>query len=434
MKKRFATILVLLTLTLRAFAQEAAAPQEARTGFTGGGFPILGYDPDMGMRLGVRGNVYDFGREGWYPNPRQTIYTEASWYLKGSQLYTLSYDNRFLIPGIRFTFTAQYADEKAYDFYGFGGYASYYDASLPTGYYKMSRKMPVGKIDFTGKIFGKLYWKFGYHFRYFILDEFDGDALEELPFKKSLFEWYQDLGFIAADEFNGGMTSAWRAGLSYDSRDAEAAPSRGLWADAFMEWAPKWMGTNKPYGSYSAVLRQYFPLMRDKLVLAYRAGIQGYIGKPAFYVLPFESVLGGPGWDHDGFGGYNTIRGVMRGRLQGQSVCYFNAELRWKFFETRVLDQDLAFGANIFFDGGRVLKEYTDVSVDADTWKVPLAAGKIPEQLVKGAPESFHLSAGGGLRAILNRNFIISLDYGQAFNRQDNRRGGSLYFNTGFLF
>ena len=139
-------------------------------------------------------------------------------------------------------------------------------------------------------------------------------------------------------------------------------------------------------------------------------------------------------WDHDGFGGYNTIRGVMRGRLQGQSVCYFNAELRWKFFETRVLDQDLAFGANIFFDGGRVLKEYTDVSVDADTWKVPVAAGKIPEQLVKGAPESFHLSAGGGLRAILNRNFIISLDYGQAFNRQDNRRGGSLYFNTGFLF
>ena len=54
MKKRFATILVLLTLTLRAFAQEAAAPQEARTGFTGGGFPILGYDPDMGMRLGVQ--------------------------------------------------------------------------------------------------------------------------------------------------------------------------------------------------------------------------------------------------------------------------------------------------------------------------------------------------------------------------------------------
>ena len=50
MKKRFATILVLLTLALRAFAQEAAAPQEARTGFTGGGFPILGYDPDMGMR------------------------------------------------------------------------------------------------------------------------------------------------------------------------------------------------------------------------------------------------------------------------------------------------------------------------------------------------------------------------------------------------
>ena len=105
MPRHLTAILLLLTLATAATAQSADGAG-TRTGFSGGAFPILGYDPDMGLRLGVQGNFYDF-RHGAYPNPRQNIYTEASWYLKGSQLYTLSYDNRFLIPGVRFTFTAQ---------------------------------------------------------------------------------------------------------------------------------------------------------------------------------------------------------------------------------------------------------------------------------------------------------------------------------------
>jgi outer membrane protein assembly factor BamA len=429
MTKHLTAILLLLTLAFCAGAQEKDIP---KTGFSFGGFPILGYDADMGMQLGLLGNAYDFGPAD-YPNPRQQIYAEASWSFKGSQRYALSYDNRFLIPGIRFTFAAHYYDEKAYDFYGFNGYAAAYDASMPTAYYKFSRKNPAGKLDLTGRIAEHFYWKFGYHFNYYILGEVESDKLQTVPFQKSLFAWYKDLGFIEGDEFKGGMTSAWRAGLSYDSRDVENSPSRGLWADAFMEWAPKWMGTNKPYGRYYAVVRQYFPLMGDKLVLAYRANVQGFIGKPAFYVLSSEPVLG-PGYDRDGFGGYYTLRGLMRNRVQGQSVCYFNTELRWKFLTTQVLNQNLALGANVFFDGGRVLKDYVDVSVSATTWQVPIAAGKFPEHLTKGTPEAFHLSAGGGLRAILNRNFIVSLDYGFAFNRQDNGRGGSLYFSTGYLF
>jgi len=433
MKKSLAVILVLLALACNLRAQESDNQEIKQTGFSFGTFPILGFDPEMGVRLGGAASLYDFGRSDWYPNPRQQLYLEASGYTKLSQRYVLSYDNRFLIPGVRFTFTALFDDERGYDFYGFNGYKSSYDNSLPAAYYKMNRKMPSGKLDFTGRIAGHLYWKFGYHFNYYILDELDSDSLSGVPFQKTLFGWYKDLGFIEADEFKGGMTSAWRAGLSYDSRDVESMPSRGLWADATMEWAPKWMGTNTPYGRYSAIVRQYFPLSGDRLVLAYRAALQGFIGKPAFYVLSSDPITG-PGFDHDGFGGYHTIRGLMRNRVQGQSTFYFNTELRWTFFTTRILNQNLAFGANAFFDGGRVLKDYTDISVSADTWKVAIAAGKFPEQLTRGSAEAFHLTAGAGFRVILNKNFIISLDYGKAFNRQDNGRGGALYFNTGFLF
>ncbi|MCR5709601.1 MAG: BamA/TamA family outer membrane protein [Bacteroidales bacterium] len=411
-------------------AQEKGDDKEIeKTGFSFGGLPFAAYDQDKGLQLGALVNVYDFGKGGWYPNPRQHIYADASWYTKGSQLYTLSYDNRFLLPwGIRFTFAAQFSNDKALDFYGFNGYGSYYDSSLPTAYYRISRKMPYGKLDFTGKITEHLYWKFGYHFKYFIIDGVTSDNLSSMPYKFSLFDWYKWLGFIEADEFKGGMSSAWRAGLMYDSRDVENAPSRGLWVDIGGEYAPGWMGTNKPYGRIDFTWRHYLPLAGDKLVFAYRAHANMFIGKPGFYMLPFSTYLG-PGYDRDGFGGYRTIRGIMLDRIQGQSVCYFNTELRWKFLNLKVLNQNLAIGANAFFDGGRVLKDYVDVSVSSKAWE----GVEIPSQLMKGASEAMHLSAGGGLRLILNRNFIIAIDYGRAFNKQDNAKG-SFYVNTGYIF
>ena len=430
MKRRF-VLLLLLTLTLVPCVRGQEKKAAEKTGFSLGAFPIVAFDQDKGFQLGALANIYDFGKGGWYPNPREQMYLEASWFTKGSQLYVLSYDNRFLIPGVRFSFAAQFSNEKALDFYGFNGYESYYDPDLPTAYYKMSRMVPYGKLDFTGKIVGPLYWKFGYHFKYFILDEFASDHLTDLPYGKTLFAWYKDLGFIDADEHNGGMTSAWRAGLCFDTRDVENAPTRGVWADAFMEWAPSWMGTNKPYGRYYAVVRQYIPFLKSgDLVFAYRANVQGFIGDPGFYALAFEPVLG-PGYDRDGFGGYRTLRGILRDRIVGQAVCYFNTELRWRFYSVNVLNQDLTFGANVFFDGGRVLKNYhTSVPSYLGT-SIPFSH---PDQLDKGGVERFHLAAGGGLRFILNKNFIIAVDYGRALNRQDNGKGGSLYINTGYLF
>ena len=209
MKMRYiTTLLVLFSLVFNAWGQDKTEKEIVKKGFSFGGFPIVAFDQDKGFQLGALANIYDFGKEGWYPNPRQQLYVEASWFTKGSQLYVLSYDNRFLIPGVRFSFTAQFSNEKAFDSYGFNGYQSSYDASMPTAYYKMSRMMPYGKLDFTGRITDHFFWKFGYHFRYFILDEYASDSLQEVPYGKSLFAWYKDLGFIGADEFKGGMTSA----------------------------------------------------------------------------------------------------------------------------------------------------------------------------------------------------------------------------------
>ena len=47
-------------------------------------------------------------------------------------------------------------------------------------------------------------------------------------------------------------------------------------------------------------------------------------------------------------------------------------------------------------------------------------------------PDGLHAAAGGGLRVIINRNFIVAFEYAYPFNLQDGN--GSFYINTGYLF
>ena len=97
--KHITTLLIVLSLAFNTAAQETGEAEIQKKGLSFGAFPILGYEQDQGFQLGVLGNLYDFGKKSEYPNPRQQLYVEASWFMRGSQRYALSYDNRFLIPG-----------------------------------------------------------------------------------------------------------------------------------------------------------------------------------------------------------------------------------------------------------------------------------------------------------------------------------------------
>ena len=98
-----------------------------KTGYNYGPLPAVAFDADKGFQLGALLNIYDFGDGSTYPNTRQQWYFEASFFTKGSQLFVVSYDNKFLIPGVRWSSTFTLTNEKAMDFYGFNGYMSYFD-------------------------------------------------------------------------------------------------------------------------------------------------------------------------------------------------------------------------------------------------------------------------------------------------------------------
>ena len=480
-----------LLVAVPAFAQEAeaqnvatdAAPTEVakdaakskeiiKKGYNFGPLPAVAYDADKGFQLGALLNIYDFGDGSTYPNTRQQWYLEASFFTKGSQLFVVSYDNRFLIPGVRWSTALTITNEKAMDFYGFNGYMSYYDADkvaagkdksnhdayIYTPKYRVNRLSLLFKSDFVGNIWdNKLFWEAGYHFSYFKQGYKNQQALNYDKINKNkddykmypsdpsdpnydmpLFDQYRRWGIISDDEAWGGVNSAVRFGLMFDTRDKEGAPSRGIWAETHVTLAPKWLGTTNPHYRYSATFRHYVPIVKnDILTFAYRLNYEGTFGNKApYYVLPFITTMGQT-YDRDGMGGYRTIRGMMRNRVQGLDMFSYNVEFRWRFVSFTLWKQNIAFGLTLFSDGTMVTKEY-DMSFRGEEQY----RAEYDESMAKGAgSDRPHITVGAGLRFIMNQNFIVAFEYGLPISKFSsnpvikNQDGpGAFYINTGFLF
>ena len=457
-------------------ATEPAKKEIVKTGFNYGPLPAVAFDADKGFQLGALLNIFDFGNGSTYPNPRQKLYLEASFFTKGSQLFVINYDNKFLIPGVRWSSTIALTNDKAMDFYGFNGYMSYYDyervamgkdknnkdadAYIYTPKYRINRLALLFKTDFSGNIWkNKLFWEAGYHLSYIKqgykdqyslnLDKINKNKDENKEFpadEPTVFDLYRQWGIISDDEAWGGLSSTVRLGLLFDTRDKEAAPSRGIWAETHVTLAPKWLGTTNPHYRYSATFRHYVPIVKnDVLTFAYRLNYEGTFGKSApYYVLPYITVMGS-NYDRDGMGGYRTVRGLMRNRVQGLDMATYNVELRWRFVNFALWKQNIAFGLSVFSDGTMVTRNY-DMSFKATEEQLGenfVTAKGAYDAYMANAPKSDrpHITVGTGLRFIMNQNFIVAFEYGMPVSRfskdpvikkQDGN--GAFYINTGFLF
>lgn len=434
-----------------------------KTGYNFGPLPAVAFDADKGFQLGALLNIYDFGDSENYPNTRQQWYFEASFFTKGSQLYVISYDNRFLIPGIRFSTALTVTNDKAMDFYGFNGYISHFDYEkvdagkksddmyIYTPKYRINRLAALFKADFTGNLWNnKLFWEAGYHMSYFKVGAINREKInknkdENKVFPDSeptLYEQYRRWGIISDDVADGGFNSTVRLGLLYDTRDKEGAPSRGVWAEAHIILAPKWLGTSTPYYKYSATFRHYIPIVRnDKLTFAYRLNYEGSIGDDVpYYVLPYITTMGQT-YDRDGMGGFRTIRGIMRNRVQGLDMASYNAEIRWRFVSFALWKQNIAFGLNLFSDGTMVTRQYDmsfgrDASEFASVADFQAAKSEYDDYMSRGLERDRpHVTVGAGFRFIMNQNFIVCLEYGKPVGKYHKQDGnGAFYINTGYLF
>ena len=470
MIKRLTTLALAMLMSVSLYAQEAAETTAAvvedateaaapakkseikKTGYNFGPLPAVAYDADKGFQLGALLNIYDFGDGSTYPNTRQQWYFEASFFTKGSQLFVVSYDNRFLIPGVRWSTAIAITNDKAMDFYGFNGYMSYYDHEkvalgkdkknldnyIYTPKYRINRLAVLFKSDFIGNIWdNKFFWEAGYHLSYFKQGYKNQSALNLAKINKNkapetIFDQYRQWGIISDDEAWGGLNSTVRLGLLFDTRDKEGAPSRGIWAEAHVTLAPKWLGTTHPHYRYSATFRHYVPIVKnDILTFAYRLNYEGTFGNHApYYVLPYITTVG-QSYDREGMGGYRTIRGLMRSRVEGLDIASYNVELRWRFVSFTLWKQNISFGLNVFSDGTMVTKNYDMTFKGEEQYRA-----SYDEYMAQGQGRDLpHITVGGGLRFIMNQNFIVAFEYGLPVGKLRQQDGkGAFYINTGYLF
>ena len=409
----------------------ALVAQQTKKGFAFGALPAISYDSDLGFQYGALVNFYNYGDGTKFPKYVHSLYLELSTYTKGTTIARLRYDSEFLIPKVRTTVDISYVSDQMSDFYGYNGYQSIYDPVLVTNsnrlFYKNEKDMFRAKADFQG-YFGdsKLGWVAGYTFYHFKMDTVNNTQLGIIKTGETLFEKYKRWGLINSVEAPGGSINYLKIGLKYDSRDQLACPMKGVFTEVVIQSAPKFLNETFPHTKLAIIHRQYFTLAKD-LSFAYRLDYQMSLGNNyvPYYAQPLLITSYLIAATNQGLGGKTSIRGILRNRVIGDNVGFGNFEFRYKFLRFEMLKQNFYIGTNVFFDSGIILKpidiNLTNLSpVDKATYFNDYTAGK------------FHSSAGVGLKIGWNENFVISTDFGKAFDKQDGNSG--FYVGLNYLF
>lgn len=441
-KKIILATAALAAFTLTARAQEAdetsdgnsyEAAKDVKTGWNFGPLPAVGYNSDLGFQLGALCDIYYYGDGSVYPGYVHKFNVEASYYFKGAGNFHFFYDSKYLIPGgIRLTAAVSYLPNAMMNFFGFNGAASPYFPHLDrnrdtrTAFYSFRRDAVRVLADFQGTIKGPLRWAAGaafWHYRIGDINrkDYDGD--------NTLFNLYKRYGIIGENEAGGGSHFELKGGLVYDTRDHEAAPSRGIWADAVLYGSPDMFGGGKfNYLKAAVHFRHYVPVWEDRIVFAYHLAYQGLLaGEAPFYMqtnitTPYLRQI-----RSEGLGSINTLRGMLLNRIVSNGYVWSNFEMRFRIVSFRFIKQQWYVATNPFFDAGTSVQPFRldRMRAVADNEIEPGDA----DLIYSGKPNRLHMSAGIGIKLVMNRNFIVSAEWAKPFDPQDGPNGLNIGLN-----
>ncbi len=203
---------------------------------------------------------------------------------------------------------------------------------------------------------------------------------------------------------DGGRENALRFSFSYDTRDFEPDPNRGVFFETTVDAATVALGSEYDYLRVLIAARGYWSPFPDRadVVLAGRAMLEMQTHDTPFYsldALPFTEDF------RLGLGGHRTIRGYRQDRFVGPTMGLLNGEVRWTFTRFTVAKQKLALIVVPFVDAGRSFDG--PGSLTARDWR---------------------LAYGGALRISWNLATIATVDYGRS------SEDTGLYVNFGHIF
>lgn len=491
--KRYLVLIFAALMAISMQAEKKEKVQETdslgrkiKKGWNFGALPSVAFDADLGFQGGALANIYYYGDGSQYPEYIHSIYAEAAYTTKNYGIFRVNYDSKYLIPKHRLTLDATYQPDAMCDFYGYNGYQSVYDQDFhkwkkdqskmgdvsqyqSRAFYKYKRDIFRFAADMEGTIWKNIKWNAGVGILGYMIDECDIDMLNgkkeydpNIPLAdqkamngevEGLYEKYEKWGLINPNEAKGGWHPYLRAGVTYDSRDQRTCPTKGIYADAFFTYTAAF---NAKYGQqadagynhlqFNFNFRHYVPVYRDRVTFAYRLGTQNNVaGKSPFYMNTYLNTLFIQRVMYEGLGGANSLRGIMRNRILANGFAYANVELRAKVAKFDIGRQHFYIGLAPFFDLGLITQPY---DLDFEAVKAAYAVDKDP--LKRGLGDYFvldeegnldnslvymlHMATGVGLKVAMNENFVLSVDWAMALDKQDNAKWANFYIKMGYLF
>jgi len=427
--KKLLTLAVFAALAFSAAAQDEE--KEIKKGWSFGLLPTATYSLDNGFQAGAFGDVYYYGDGSTYPDPLHKISWEFSYFTKSQRIRAyLAYDSKYLIPNMRVNASVTYMTDPLYSFWGFNGGASLPNLDQPyteywtnktTGinYFGMSRQMLRILANFQGRITDNLNWAAGMNFWNWKLGDmkdtgYKKEGTDEKQYYDkdfTLYKDYQKLGLIKPEEVNGGTALEINAGLVYDTRDIEAAPNHGIWAEAYLNGNV----LNQRYLKACAYFRHYIDIPihipAGDPVFAYRLAWQQTIaGETPLYMIQNNPLLVQRNMISEGFGSSNTIRGLRENRILTEGMAWANVELRIKLVNFKLFNQYFYIAVNPFFDAGIITKAYRTAEL-AEAAKMNVTTAMPFNKIYDAAKVGdFISSAGAGLKIAMNQNFIVSVE------------------------
>ena len=417
--------------------------QTVKKGWNFAPFPSIGYNSDTGFQIGALCEIFDYGDGSTYPAYKHKFNIDLSWTTKDQVKLHFFYDSKYLIPKVRLTAAATYILAQMYPFMGFNGSATPYYTDLASGktqmnriaMYNVKRNSMRVMADLQGNITSnKFRWAAGISYWWYDIQDITvkkkgSPAYDITPNdyltaqginSASLWQLYQRAGLIKANEANGGHHLELKAGLVYDSREHEADPSRGIWAELYAYGSPDILnGRGKDgyhYLKLAAHFRHYVPVWQDKIVFAYHLAYQGKLaGNAPYYTLQNINTLYLRQIISDGLGSINTVRGVPYNSVIGDGYAWANVEMRFKIVSFRFIKQNFYLATNPFFDMGACVQPYRLEEMRSVLSNPELTQAE-KNLLYTGQKEKLHMSAGVGLKLAMNRNFILSAEVAVPLN------------------
>ena len=425
-----------------------------RTGWTFGILPSVGFDSDLGFQFGVLSNIYYFGDGSQYPDYLHSLYVEVAYTTKRYGIFRFHYDSKYLIPKHHLSLDVSYLPDAMSDFFGYNGYQSVYnrkwtdinsDEYLTRAFYKFKRDIFRFAGDIQGRIGGKWYWNAGLGVLMYNIGSVNIDMInkgkkegKKLPDIDGLFEKYQKWNIIKDNE-NGGWYPYIRAGVTFDSRDRQQNPQKGIYTDLFITYSAAF-GKQAEYNNLKAnfTFRHYVPVYKDYINFSYRLACQlSTAGNTPFYANSYWNTLFIQRVLYEGLGGGNTLRGIMRNRILSNGFAFANVEFRFKLISFKIKKENFYIGLVPFLDAGMILQPY---KLDEDAINAAINLSPSADDVThyfdfdKKKIYQPHLSAGLGLKIAMNDNFVLSVDWAMPFNKQDNHSLANIYVKIGYMF